>query len=306
MDSRRQPKAIKNSKKQLHSLLRRHFSLEELRTLCFNLDIDFEDLEGGNKEGLTRELILYSIRHGIENELIIELNEMQPKVRWPSLSPTNEERELVSEYYKLNQEAATISTVPFALEDILGYLILGMEPNASLVPIYRIFADTQLEKYDLPFTEIYFSDFEEMQDVFSAIQDVVSKAQSLEQTGISRSDAFLRSLKEASIDRVSEYLFSSQNQTSLPNTAKTGLRYLVWGVVQQYAEIIKLLRPKELLHTTLEVERNKEEIVFQNIETFYKASEVIIEAEKEAKGNTTKMLQILARESLRMRLLENK
>jgi hypothetical protein len=43
----------------LLQLIAQHFSSEELRTLCFQLSVDFDDLPGETKTAKIRELILY-------------------------------------------------------------------------------------------------------------------------------------------------------------------------------------------------------------------------------------------------------
>ena len=43
---------------QLHQFLVDHFSLEELKTLCFNLGVEYEDLGGEGRAGKARELVL--------------------------------------------------------------------------------------------------------------------------------------------------------------------------------------------------------------------------------------------------------
>lgn len=46
------------------------FSLEELRTLAFQVGVDWDDLEGTAKTSKTRELIAYLDRQGRLNELV--------------------------------------------------------------------------------------------------------------------------------------------------------------------------------------------------------------------------------------------
>ena len=70
----------RNRLSQLHRKLSRLFDEGELRTLCFNLDIDYEDLPGQGKSNKARELIGYLNRR----ERIEELEEM---VNW--LRPNN-------------------------------------------------------------------------------------------------------------------------------------------------------------------------------------------------------------------------
>ena len=42
---------------QLHQFLVAHFSLEELKTLCFNLGVEYEDLAGEGRSDKARELV---------------------------------------------------------------------------------------------------------------------------------------------------------------------------------------------------------------------------------------------------------
>ena len=43
---------------QLHQFIVAHYSLDELRTLCFDLDVNYDDLGGEALSGKARELIL--------------------------------------------------------------------------------------------------------------------------------------------------------------------------------------------------------------------------------------------------------
>jgi hypothetical protein len=63
---------------KLHRLLVAHFSLDELRTLCFYLAEDYEKLEGEGIEGKARELIAYFRRHRSITELVDEVINQRP------------------------------------------------------------------------------------------------------------------------------------------------------------------------------------------------------------------------------------
>ncbi|MCL4872299.1 MAG: hypothetical protein KJ063_25340 [Anaerolineae bacterium] len=54
---------------EMHQLLVRHFSQEELKTLCFNLGIDFDDLDAVGRTHKARELVQYMGRRGRIEEL---------------------------------------------------------------------------------------------------------------------------------------------------------------------------------------------------------------------------------------------
>jgi hypothetical protein len=51
------------------------FDLEELRTLCFELDINFDDLRGEGRAAKARELVLFAHRHGKSEALAALIRE---------------------------------------------------------------------------------------------------------------------------------------------------------------------------------------------------------------------------------------
>lgn len=52
------------NRSELKKLLKKHFTLEELKTLCFDLEIPYEDLPGTTRDAKSRELITYCERNG--------------------------------------------------------------------------------------------------------------------------------------------------------------------------------------------------------------------------------------------------
>lgn len=75
---------------RLAQTLNDFFSLEELITLAFKLDIDYENLVGEGKSGKIRELIIYLERKGRLNDLISEVARIRPN------APLHEFRSTVS------------------------------------------------------------------------------------------------------------------------------------------------------------------------------------------------------------------
>ena len=69
--------------KQLRQLLTKHFSLEELRTLSFDLGIDFDEIGGETKSAKVREFISYAERHGRLDDLLAEAAAARPALPWP-------------------------------------------------------------------------------------------------------------------------------------------------------------------------------------------------------------------------------
>jgi len=73
---------------QLHALLDRAFDLEELRTLCFELNVDYDSLRGEGKSARIRELLLALGRSGRLSQLITQAQTERPHLDWPDV-PTD-------------------------------------------------------------------------------------------------------------------------------------------------------------------------------------------------------------------------
>ena len=61
------------------------FDLEELRTLCFDLDVDFDSLRGEGKEGQARELVALCDRTDRLPDLIAACAKRRPRVDWSAI-----------------------------------------------------------------------------------------------------------------------------------------------------------------------------------------------------------------------------
>lgn len=62
--------------------LMRSFDLAALKELCFELNIDYEELSHGRKQDLTRDLLLRIQREDRMAELLDKLTALRPNVRW--------------------------------------------------------------------------------------------------------------------------------------------------------------------------------------------------------------------------------
>jgi len=60
----------------LRRILNEQFDLEELKDLCFDLNIDFDDLPGGGKK--TREVVAYCKRRDRVAELVASIRQLRP------------------------------------------------------------------------------------------------------------------------------------------------------------------------------------------------------------------------------------
>lgn len=67
---------------QLRQILAERFDLGELRTLCFDLGIDYDDLPGEGKANKARELVAYLNRHDRIPELLRAGEQLRPDISW--------------------------------------------------------------------------------------------------------------------------------------------------------------------------------------------------------------------------------
>lgn len=74
-------------RRDLHSFIANHFSLEELQILSFDLSIDYDHLVGEIKPIKIISLLLYALRNGRIPALMNLLKEYRPNVLWPDFSP---------------------------------------------------------------------------------------------------------------------------------------------------------------------------------------------------------------------------
>lgn len=61
----------------------RSFNLEELRTLCFELGINYDALGGEGLPGKARELLLHAARQKQLPQLVAALRQARPAIAWP-------------------------------------------------------------------------------------------------------------------------------------------------------------------------------------------------------------------------------
>ena len=70
---------------ELRQILVKRFSEGELRTLCFDLGIDYDDLPGEGKANKARELIAFFERHDRVPELVEIVKQLRPSVSWDDM-----------------------------------------------------------------------------------------------------------------------------------------------------------------------------------------------------------------------------
>jgi Effector-associated domain 7 len=89
-------------------MLDKHFNMEELRTLCFDLDVDFDNLRGEGKTGKARELVVFLDSHDRIHEIVEIGSKLWPGVPWGELPGTPEQEQVKFENISSGQRPAVI------------------------------------------------------------------------------------------------------------------------------------------------------------------------------------------------------
>ena len=109
----------------LHRLLANHFNLEEIRTLCFNLHVDYESVPGAENRSIIRELMLCLARNGRLPELITLAQQQRPLVAWPPYP---------NDFHLPEALAMDSNTMPSVTKDYYGDIVHGDKVGGAFIP----------------------------------------------------------------------------------------------------------------------------------------------------------------------------
>jgi hypothetical protein len=107
----------------LHNKISGYFNLEELKTLCMDLSVDFDSLPGQGKSEKIRELILYLNRTSRLFELADILPKDRPNVDWKVDIEQAAKEVLQSNISKPQQTETTASPSVFISGGSVGQVI---------------------------------------------------------------------------------------------------------------------------------------------------------------------------------------
>ncbi len=71
----------------LHKQIDQYFSLAEVRTLCFEMGVDYENIPGNMKSAFIRNLIVSLARKGQLQEIVDLVRIQRPHVAWENVPP---------------------------------------------------------------------------------------------------------------------------------------------------------------------------------------------------------------------------
>lgn len=187
------------------------------------------------------------------------------------------------------------------VREVVGYAILSLA-DESLLPIFKLFGDEPPTKQPDNYEDVYFDDIEEMNQILAAINTIVAKAKEMEERGEDRHQSFERVWKEEVIARASQYVPSRPSQSpALQTTNSSPFKYLIWGILHDYAPMIGALRTKQLLQGASSVVRDDKEVYFKNVAVITQIPGVIQKAVQDAGGDNQVFMQLLFKAAMRLR-----
>jgi hypothetical protein len=81
----------------LRQILEKRFNKGELRTFCFELGVDYDNLPGEGKANKARELVEYAERHSLIHRLITTGKRLRPDIPWNEIPETTKDVALTLE-----------------------------------------------------------------------------------------------------------------------------------------------------------------------------------------------------------------
>jgi len=128
------------NRNELYQLLCNHFDENELRDLCFRLDVDYESLQGTGKGNKARDLITYLERRSLIPQLIQVGNVIRPDIDWTGVNTqafenTSAPFNLNPKAHRVNWHVVLITSSALILVSSILWFILepGFEPLIGLI-----------------------------------------------------------------------------------------------------------------------------------------------------------------------------
>lgn len=120
---------------KLFQKIDRHFNDSYLRDLCFQLQVDYEDLAGPGKRDKARELVTWMDRHGRLPDLTALAGQLHPKIKWQDPPQQAGNTDIVA---KLNV-AVVVDIARPTIRDVARYLDdVEMDVNFLLLQNARL------------------------------------------------------------------------------------------------------------------------------------------------------------------------
>jgi hypothetical protein len=117
------------------------------------------------------------------------------------------------------------------------------------------------------------------------------------------SDQFLAAWENEVLRRASRHMVRQKHGGPVPESQSVpGFRYLVFGVRHDFAPLVRLMRPQEILPGGKLVQRDGEEVVFRDIDTVQQMLAAMQEAQRGSGGDPDEWRAIVLAGAMRARL----
>ena len=194
------------------------------------------------------------------------------------------------------------------ISDILGYVVFGLEDEPSWeVSLWEAFLKAfggmpsyaEPRETDSPCEDLYFDDFNEMEEVFASLNRAMKRAG--EMSG-DRQMAFEQAWKDEVLSRASHFVVRRLGLKAEPPTfTAPGLKYVILGVHHEYSSLIRLLRSREVVEGPASRKRDAQEFVFEDATAIQQMATVFQRAQRDSRGDTGELFRLVIEGAMRVR-----
>jgi hypothetical protein len=195
------------------------------------------------------------------------------------------------------------------ISDILGYVVFGLgdEPSwavsrweALLKAFGGVPSYAEPHETVSPFEDLYFNDFNEMNEVFASLNKVMRRANGMSGD---RQIAFEQAWKDEALSRASHFVVRRLGSRSEASTSTAlGLEYIILGVHRDYSALIRLLRAQEVVEGPTSRKRDAQEFVFKDATVIQQMATVLQRAQRDSHGDFKEWLRLVIEGAMRVRI----
>jgi uncharacterized protein DUF4062 len=179
-------------------------------------------------------------------------------------------------------------------EEVSGYAVVGMQEE-TMAKAFELFdvlpPPANLEELYPSYKQVYFDNFSEMKEAFTALANAATKAR---QAPADRQKTYLRALQEESLEIASRYVLRKRTGRTAPKVEIAGIKYFVCAVAPDIARLIKLMRPAEITEGPTPAQRTAYEYLFKNVEYLQAVFAAIYKASQDAGDDIDEFLRLLS------------
>lgn len=139
----------------LRSLITSNFGLDELKSLAYDLSIDYEEFPN-TKSAFVREFVIHVERQGRLDELVVALNATRPRIDWANASQSTYLARL------LGEEKEPLPFEPEMIDVPAGVFLMGAKPGLPAAAWEQPLHEVELSFFRIarhPVTNVQYAEF---------------------------------------------------------------------------------------------------------------------------------------------------